>query len=140
MMEPPDESPRCYFAVFADPNLPGHVSVEGGRFGNIRMPSTMRPGDMVLLYCTGTYSAHEKSVPGIGVLTSVDHVVHDFRYDYMPLERAVPLDFLRFAFVDDDKERLANIRREYLFQITRESFRAVMQASKLAARQPYGAV
>jgi hypothetical protein len=58
----------------------------------------------------------------------------------MPLERAVPLDFLRFAFVDDDKERLANIRREYLFQITRESFRAVMQASKLAARQPYGAV
>ena len=51
-----DGAPRCYFAVYADPALPGHVSVEGGRFGNRGMPANMRPGDMVLLYCTGTFA------------------------------------------------------------------------------------
>ena len=127
-----DGAPRCYFAVYADPALPGHVSVEGGRFGNRGMPANMRPGDMVLLYCTGTYPQRERTVAGIGFVTQVDHEIRDFGYDFMPFKQAVPLEFLRFAVTDDDKAKLANIRFDWLFQISRESFRAVAEAAKLA--------
>ena len=129
-----DESPRCYFAVYADPDVPGHVKVESGRFGNPRMPTNMRPGDMVLLYCTTTYLSHAKSVPGIGIVTEVDHALHDFRYDYLRFAQPVPLEFLRFAMTDQDRERIANIRHDWLFQISRESFRAVMQGGRLAGK------
>jgi hypothetical protein len=130
-----DESPRCYLAVYADPNVPGHVTVESGRFGNPRMPANMRPGDMVLLYCTTTYSGYAKSVPGIGIVTEVDHTLHDFLYDYMPLAQPAPLEFVRFAMTDGDRERFANIRHDWLFQISSESFRAVMQGAQLAGKQ-----
>ena len=129
-----NDSPRCYFAVYADPNLPGHVTIEGGRFGNRAMPKNMDAGDMVLLYCTSSYAGHAKSVPGIGLVTAVDHEIKDFWYDYVPFEQAVPLEFIRFAITEDDQARLANMRRDFLFQISRESFRAVTQTAKLTKR------
>ncbi|MDA1036203.1 MAG: hypothetical protein O3B65_04905 [Chloroflexi bacterium] len=133
-----NDSPRCYFAVYADPSLPGHVTIEGGRFGNRAMPKNMDVGDMVLLYCTGSYTGHPKSVPGIGLVTAVDHGMKDFWYDYVAFEQAVPLEFIRFAMTEDDQERLANMRRDFLFQISRESFRAVTQAAKLKGRNTQG--
>jgi hypothetical protein len=126
-----DESPRCYFAVYADPTTPSHVTIEGGRFGNRNMPKNMDIGDMVLLYCTSSYPGYAKTVPGIGLVTAVDHGLRDFWYDYLPFAEPVPLEFVRFAITEDDRVRVANIRREWLFQISRESFSAVMQGAKL---------
>ena len=131
-----NDTPRCYFAVYADPRLPGHVAIEGGRFGNRAMPKNMEAGDMVLLYCTGSYPGRAKTVPGIGLVTAVDHGMKDFRYDYVAFEQAVPLEFIRFAMTEDDRQRLANMRRDFLFQISRASFRAVTQAAKLKTRTP----
>ena len=131
---PNDESPRCYFAVYADPSTPGHVTVEGGRFGNRAMPKNMDVGDMVLLYCTSSYTRYAKAVPGIGLVTAVDHGMKDFWYDYMPLEQPVPLEFIRMAATEEDQTHIANIRREWLFQISRDSFSAVMQAAKLRSK------
>ena len=127
------DSPRCYFAVYADPHVGNHVTIEGGRFGNRAMPKNMDVGDMVLLYCTSSYKGNEKSVPGLGLITAVDHNLKDFWYDYVPFEQAVPLEFIRFAITEEDQTRLANMRRDFLFQISRESFRAVTQAAKLKA-------
>jgi predicted RNA-binding protein with PUA-like domain len=129
-----DDSPRCYFAVYADPTAPGRVTIEGGRFGNRNMPKNMGVGDMVLLYCTSSYAGYAKSVPGIGLVTAVDHGIKDFWYDYLAFNQPVPLEFVRFAVTDEDAIRVANIRREWLFQISRESFRAVMQATKLKSK------
>ena len=129
-----DESPRCYFAVYADPTTPGHVMIEGGQFGNRAMPKNMDVGDMVLLYCTSSYVGYAKSVPGIGLVTAVDHGIKDFWYDYLAFEEPVPLEFVRMAVTEDYRLRVANIRHEWLFQISRESFSAVMQATKLRSR------
>ena len=126
-----DESPRCYFAVYADPTTPGHVAIEGGRFGNRNLPKNMDIGDMVLLYCTSSYPGYAKTVPGIGLVTAVDHGLRDFWYDYLPFAEPVPLEFVRFAITEGDRVHVANIRREWLFQISRESFSAVMQGAKL---------
>lgn len=115
----------CYFAVFGNPNLPGHVTVEEGRFGvNAGWPDGIAPGDLVLLYCTGSYERYPKSAPGIGVVTAVDHARQSFRYDYEPLSRAVALQDLRFLFEPRDAARLANIRfnNHWLFEIAPESF------------------
>ena len=135
MVMPHDDSPRCYFAVYADPTTPGHVTVEGGRFGNRNMPPNMAPGDMVLLYCTSTYPGYAKSVPGMGLVTAVDHDMRDFWDDYMPFVEPVPLEFVRFVVTDGDRTHLANMRHEWLFQVSREGFRAVMQGAKLRANR-----
>jgi len=131
-----NDSPRCYFAVYADPDLPGHVSIEGGRFGNRAMPKNMGVGDMVLLYCTSSYPGHSNSVPGIGLVTAVNHVVKGFWYDYVAFEQAIPLEFIRFAMTKDDQARLANMWHDFLFQISRASFRTVTQSAKLRGRSP----
>ena len=116
---------RCYFAVFGDPWLPGHVTVEEGHFGvNAGWPEDIARGDLVLLYCTGGYVRYAKSVPGIGVVTAVDHARQSFRYAYAPLSWPVALEDLRFLFQPRDAARLANIRfnNHWLFEIAPESF------------------
>jgi predicted RNA-binding protein with PUA-like domain len=129
-----DDSPRCYFAVYADPTAVGRVTIEGGRFGNRNMPKNMDVGDMVLLYCTSSYAGYAKSVPGIGLVTAVNHGLKAFWYDYLAFDHPVPLEFVRFAVTNKDAVRVANIRREWLFQVSRESFRAVVQATKLKSK------
>ena len=89
---------------------------------------------MVLLYCTSSYAGYAKSVPGIGLVTAVNHGVKAFWYDYLAFDQPVPLEFVRFAVTDDDAIHVANIRREWLFQISRESFRAVVLATRLKSR------
>ena len=93
-------------------------------------------GDMVLLYCTSSYAGYAKSIPAMGLITAVDHDQRDFWYDFMPFEEPVPLDFVRFVVTDDDRSHIANMRHEWLFQISRESFRSVMQGAKLKSNRP----
>ena len=100
------------------------------------MTESRGAGDMVLLYCTGSHPGRAKTVPGIGLVTAVDHGMKDFSYDSVAFEQAVPLEFIRFAMTEDDRRRLANMRRDFLFQISRASFRAVTQAAKLKTRTP----
>ena len=136
MTMPDDARPHCYLAVYADPALPGRVTVEGGTFGNRNMPRNMEPGDLVLIYCTASYRQHAKAAPGIAMVTQVDHGDKSYRYDFLPFAEAVPLEFIRLCMTGPDAERFANIRYDWLFQITRESFRAVMQGARLGKAAP----
>ncbi len=140
MPEDLNTPPHCYVAVYADPALPGHVTVEGGTFGNRGMPANMGPGDMVLVYCTASYRRWAKSAPGIALVTKVDHDEKRYWYDFLPFTEPVALDFIRMCMTGPDVERFANIRYEWLFQISRDSFRAVMQGARLgkAAAGPPG--
>ena len=116
---------RYYLAVFGNPMLPGHVTVEEGRFGvHAGWPERIAPGDLVLLYCTGGYARYPKSVPGVGVVEEVDHGRQTFTYDYEPLSQPVPLEGLRFVFEPVDAAKLRNIRfnNHWLFEIDAESF------------------
>ena len=119
------KEPRYYFAVFGNPWRPGHVTVEEGHFGvDAGWPEDIAPDDLVLLYCTGSYARHPKSVPGVGVVEEVDHARQSFLYDYERLSRPVPLDVLRLAFEPADAAKLANIRfnNHWLFEIEAASF------------------
>jgi hypothetical protein len=128
-----DPHPHHYVAVFGDPDALGHVHVEDGKYGHRNLPQQLRPGDMVLLYCTGTYLPYPRSVPGIGIVTRVEQATRDFWYDYLPLRQALPLDLLRFRMETADQESLANIRFDtyWFFRVSEQSFRAVMQGALL---------
>ena len=119
------KEPRFYLAVFGNPMLPGHVTVEEGHFGvHAGWPESIAPGDLVLLYCTGGYARYPKSVPGVGVVEEVDYGQQSFTFDYEPLSQPVPLEALRFVFEPVDAAKLRNIRfnNHWLFEIAAESF------------------
>ena len=119
------KEPRFYLAVFGNPMLPGHVTVEEGHFGvSAGWPESIAPGDLVLLYCTGGYARYPKSVPGVGVVEDVDYGQQSFTFDYEPLSQPVPLEALRFVFEAVDAAKLRNIRfnNHWLFEVAAESF------------------
>ena len=119
------KEPRFYLAVFGNPMLPGHVTVEEGHFGvSAGWPESIAPGDLVLLYCTGGYARYPKSVPGVGVVEEVDYGQQSFTFEYEPLSQPVPLEALRFVFEPVDAAKLRNIRfnNHWLFEIAAESF------------------
>ncbi|MBM3939782.1 MAG: hypothetical protein FJ318_02585 [SAR202 cluster bacterium] len=109
------------------------MPVKGGRFGNKLMPRDMAPGDLVLCYCTGTYKGFERSVPGIGIVSKVNWPARDYRYDYLAFQTPVPLEVLRHLFTESDRFKLGNIRWDtfQFFELSEESFRAVMRGVKL---------
>ena len=116
---------RYYLAVFGNPMLPGHVTVEEGHFGvSSGWPPRIAAGDLVLLYCTGGYARYPKSVPGVGVVEEVDHGSRSFTFEYEPLSQPVPLEALRFVFEPVDAAKLRNIRfnNHWLFEIAEVSF------------------
>ena len=124
---------RYYLAVFGDPTLPDHVTVEEGHFGvSSGWPLELAKSDRVLLYCTESYRLYSKSVPGVGVVEGVDHENHRFFFEYRRLDKRVPLEELRLALHPDDRAKLANIRFDsfWLFQITPRSYRNVVALSK----------
>ncbi|MEX2599207.1 MAG: hypothetical protein WD533_06080, partial [Dehalococcoidia bacterium] len=127
----PDPTPalRYFAAVYADPEAPGHVTVESGTFGNRAMPSTMDIGDYVLIYCTASYTQFAKSAPGVGRVTRVDPAQKRYWYDYEPFAEPVPLEVIRLCLTGRDAQQFANIRYNWLFQISRESFASIMQSA-----------
>ena len=124
---------RYYLAVFGDPTLRGHVTVEEGYFGvSSGWPLELATCDRVLLYCTESYRLYSKSVPGVGVVEEVDHENHRFFFEYRRLDKRVPLEELRLALHPDDRVNLANIRFDsfWLFRIKPKSYRNVVALSK----------
>lgn len=130
-----DPRPHHYLAVYGDPDAPGHVAVEDGRYGHRSQPRELAAGDMVLLYCTGTYRQYPQSAPGVGIVTEANWPDRRFRYDYLPFREPVPLEALRFGFEPEDAWKLANIRFDtyWFFRISAQSFRTVLQGARLGA-------
>ncbi len=91
---------------------------------------------MVIIYCTSSYVDYAKTAPGIGLVKSVDHSLGAYQYDYLPFSHPAPLDLLRHAFVPGDQLKLLAIRHSWLFEISSDSFRQVMQAVKLVGGYP----
>ena len=131
--DPLNRKLRYYLAVFGDPTLPDHVTVEEGRFGvSSGWPRELAKYDHVLLYCTESYRLYSKSVPGVGVVEEVDHDNRRFFFEYRKFDKRIPLDELRLALHPDDRVKLANIRFDsfWLFPIKPRSYWNVVALSK----------
>ena len=129
--------PHYYLALFGDPTLPNKDLVESGAYH--LDPSASRfevcLGDILLLYCSGSYKGHEMQVPGAGIVLAVAAAV--IKYRYLPFARPIPKDALDHGFEEADLKKLRDIRFSsfWLFDISRMSFtRAVAVAT--ATPQP----
>ena len=119
------KNPTYYVAIFGDPDPPEKDTVESGRY-HLGIRGTDIPGergDVILLYCTGTYAEHFMTVPGIGIILTKDK--ESIYYRYLPLSRPIAKGDVETAFTEEDRNKLSNIRfsSHWLFEISRDSFR-----------------
>ena len=117
-------SPKYFFAMFGNPKPPEKDTVESGIYhpDPKHAPFPTKPGDVLLLYCTSSYSKHPMQAPGIGiVLHTDDEIVY---YRYLPLSRPIPKERIEHEFQPDDADKFKNRRFSgfWLFEISRESF------------------
>jgi len=117
-------SPKYFFAMFGDPGPPEKDTIESGVYHPHpkSAPFPPRPGDILLLYCSGSYSQYPMQVPGLGVVLQVDN--ETVRYRYLPLSNPVSKERIERGFLPNDVSRFKN-RRFYtfwLFEVSRESF------------------
>jgi hypothetical protein len=120
---------QFYVAVFGDPgNPPEKDPVESGRYvPDPRYAPRLKPGDLMLLYCTEAYPGFPKQVPGIGEAISADNEAI-VTYRWMALDAPIPKAVLDQSFEPDDAESLRNIRfsSKWLFEISEQSFRRTL--------------
>jgi hypothetical protein len=117
-------SPRYFFAMFGNPKPPGKDTVESGIYhpDPKYAPFRTNPGDVLLLYCAGTYREYPMRAPGLGVVLQTDHQSVQYRYLLFSvpiLKKGIEQEF---DPSDADKFRNRRFAGFWLFQISRESF------------------
>ena len=122
-MEVSMNNPKYFLAVFGDPRPPGKDVVESGFYHPDPKfaPFPTQRGDLMLLYCTGSYDEYWMRVPGIGIILDVKDIVIEYRY--LPLSKAISKDTIDQEFEPNDAKKFKNIRfpSHWLFEISKES-------------------
>lgn len=122
------KKPKYYFMVFGNPRPPGKDRIESGIYHpDVKFaPFPTEPGDIVLLYCTTSYSGHEMRVPGIGIVVGTE--TSQINYRYLPLTETISKHELDLKLEPKDKRKLSNIRfsSHWLFQISKRTFLNVL--------------
>ncbi|MBI4463417.1 MAG: hypothetical protein HY647_01825 [Acidobacteria bacterium] len=116
--------PKYFLAVLGNPEPPGKDTIESGLYHPDQKyaPFPVHPGDVLLLYCTGSYTEHFMQSPGFGVVLRTDD--KSIHYGYFPFSRPVSKDRIEHTFQPNDNDKFKNIRFSsfWLFEISRESF------------------
>lgn len=115
--------PKYFVAVFGEPE-PGKDTVESGVYtpDPKYAPFPVNPGDLMLLYCTASYSAYSLQVPGVGVVLSADR--EHVKYRWLPFAQPIQKADLDRNLEADDAANMRNIRfaSKWLFEISQQSF------------------
>jgi len=120
--------PSHFIGIFGDPvGPPKKDRIEDGRYiPHIdHWPSGIKMGDMVLIYCTSSYSGHEQEAPGIGIVLNADTHQNAIYYRYLPFEQPIPMNTIQSNLVPGDRAKFENRRFStfWIFQIKRSSFK-----------------
>ncbi len=117
-------TPKCYVAVFGDPQQPNKSLVESGEYDPDPKyaPFPTAPGDLLLLYCTNSYPGRAKQIVGIGVVLATDN--HWVTYRWLPFKHPIPKSRFDAGFDQVDRQKFGNIwmSSHWLFEISLKSF------------------
>jgi hypothetical protein len=123
-------TPNYFFVVFGRAHCATHP-VEGGVYGhdaNFISGSGIVAGDVMLLYCCGTYPGHNDEVPGLGIVTSI--ITEGIQYQYFPLCHPIPVDWDTMKVTIPELSPLGNrnwtLKGNFLRKISSSSFRAAI--------------
>jgi hypothetical protein len=130
----PIPGPNYYLAIFGDPEgIPKKDRVEDGRYipGKCPWPGGIAIGDIVLLYCTGSYIGHFMEAPGIGVVLEADKNANVIQYRYLEFTTPISSSAIEAGLQSPDlqKFKLRRFSTFWIFDITRQSFQSVVGAS-----------
>lgn len=122
-------APRYFVVVFGDPEIgTDRNRVESGVYeAGLGYPAfTVKPGDMLLLYCTYYYAEYRQRIPGKGRVRSATGVKID--YDWMPLPQPITRQTIRASFTPDDWKKMCRlgIKSRRCFEISKDSFSKVI--------------
>jgi hypothetical protein len=127
-------NPRYFVAIFGDPQAPDKSLVESGKYDPDPRyaPFPTAPGDVMLLYCTNSYTQHSMEIPGVGIVLQTDN--EWIKYRYLPLKEAISKEKLDQSFESADAEKFRNIRfsSHWLFEISQLSFSRTVAAQVIA--------
>jgi hypothetical protein len=89
---------------------------------NIMRRSLLKAGDILLLYCTESYAAYPKQVPGIGVTIRADS--DRIEYRWMPFIKPLGRELIEQAFELEDHKKMKELRfnTRRAFEISKRSF------------------
>lgn len=123
--------PNYFFVVFGETHRGTHP-VDGGVYGhdtNYITSSGIQAGDVMLLYCCGTYSGHNDEIPGIGIVTSIK-TDDGILYHYLPLCHPISVDWDKMKVTIPELESPGNrkwyLKGNFLRKISSGSFRATI--------------
>jgi hypothetical protein len=129
------ETPRtgqglnCYWAIFGEPGRPGKDPVESGSYTPHSDCATFStsPGDLLLLYCTGSYPGLEKVSPGFGVVLGSNQVIVSYRY--FPFIMPIAKTQIDKCLSPEEAAAFGQIRlpKYWLFKLSRSSFTGVVR-------------
>jgi hypothetical protein len=125
--------PRYFIAVFGQPE-PGKKAVESGIYtpDPRYAPFPAQLGDVMLLYCTGSYASYPMQVPGIGIVLRVDR--EHVEYRWLPLTEPLSKNHVDKNLDSDDagKMRLIHLAPYWLFEISQQSFSKILGSRPIA--------
>lgn len=128
--------PRYFIAIFGDPvGPPLKDKIEDGRYipHPDYWPDGIMEGDVMLLYCTGSYGEYYQEAPGIGIVLHADRPANAIYYRYLPFDQTISMDDIRNRLLpaDRDKFEYRRFSTYWIFEIERESFRQVTKGHQI---------
>ena len=130
-------APKYFIAIFGDPGkAPNNKDkVEEGRYITHpnHWPSSVSKGDIMLLYCTGSYPDHCQEAPGIGVVLELDSINNSIMFRYLPLVDPIDMSTINLGLLSQDARKFGNRRFStfWIFEILKDSFVNVMLETKI---------
>lgn len=98
-------NPKYFLSVLGAPQPPEKDLVESGVYHPEPKYTLFLPelGDIMLLYCTGSYDKHAMRIPGIGIVLGKNSL--EIHYRYLPLSNAIPKYVIDEKFETTDKKK-----------------------------------
>ncbi len=123
-------TPKYFVAAFGEQYTNKHP-VDGweyplGRLGN--RYSYVTKGDVMLLYCTGSYIGHYMEAPAIGIVIDTQTVDDRYTlyYRYLPFDQSVQRDMINESLEPQERKYFLNPGANFIFEITNTSFQKIL--------------
>jgi hypothetical protein len=126
---------KYFFAVFGRPRTDKHPVDYGlythkkGHISNSKITS----GDIVLLYCAGSYNEHQREAPGIGVVlnTETGGEKETFSYRYLPFDYPLDWGTISSCIPELKGHTVFNWIGNWLRKISNDSFKRVLTGRQI---------
>jgi hypothetical protein len=124
-------TPKYFIAVFGE-KYADKDPVDGGHYPLGRLSnkySYIVKGDVMLLYCTGSYLGHDMEAPAIAIVvdTQTSEEGYTLQYRYLPLDQPVPRYSINESLEEEEKNYFVNPGANFIFEVANTSFRKLLK-------------